>query len=131
MKSTIAAFVAVLAAGGVTAAEDTHRLSGTLSLAAAPEGAPVYFKLIEASQACTDPGPGLQAGTSAFESGEASYELATVGAGDYQLCFLFDPDENVLETQGATPGDYGALRSVSVDGDTTLDVLESDWVLIP
>jgi hypothetical protein len=113
------------------AAEEGHRLSGTLTHAAVDDGVPAYFKLIGAEQSCMDPGPGLYAGQASFSGGEAPYALDGVAAGKYMVCFFIDSDDNVMETQGPTSGDYGAMKAVTVDGETSLDVTEAEWGRIP
>ena len=123
------AALAVVSAG--TALAESHQLSGTLSHSAVEDGVPAYFKLVGADEACTDPGPGLYAGQASFSKGETAYALEGVAAGKYMGCFFIDTDDNVMETQGPTSGDYGSMKPVTVDGDTTLDVTEAEWARIP
>ena len=131
MRSTlvILAALAVLS-GGVTAAE-SHRLSGTFSHAAVDDGVNAYFKLVGSDEACTDPGPGQYAGQTVFSQGEASFVLEGVAAGEYTGCFFIDSNDNVMETQGPTSGDYGAMKKVTIEEDTTLEVTEAEWGQIP
>jgi hypothetical protein len=123
------AVAATLASGAV--AEEGHRLSGTLTHAAVDDGVPAYFKLIGADESCMDPGPGRYAGQASFSEGEAPYAVDGVAAGTYTVCFFIDTDDNVMETQGPTSGDYGAMKVVTVDGETSLDVAEAEWGQIP
>jgi hypothetical protein len=126
----IALAALALLSGGALAGE-THRLSGALSHAAVDDGVPAYFKLVDRDTACTDPGPGRYAGQASFSDGQATYTLDGVAAGKYTACFFIDSDDNVLETGGPTSGDYGAIKPVTVSGDTSLDVAESEWGRIP
>jgi hypothetical protein len=122
--------VLVALSGAVTAAE-SHRLSGTLSHPAVADGVNAYFKLVGSDEACTDPGPGRYAGQTVFSQGEASFVLEGVAAGEYTGCFFIDSDDNVMETQGPTSGDYGAMKTVTIEEDTTLEVTETEWGQIP
>lgn len=124
--------VAVLVAGSVgTAVAGSHQLTGTLSHSGADDGVPAYFKLVGASEACTDPGPGRYAGQASFGQGKAPYALEGVAAGEYTVCFFIDTDDNIAATGAPTSGDYGAIKTVTVDGDTSLDVTEGEWGQIP
>jgi hypothetical protein len=118
MHRMFVGLAAVVALAGGVAAQETHRLSGTLSQGAVEDGVPAYFKLIGADETCMDPGPGRYAGQAVFSKGEASYALEGVAAGEYTACFFIDTDDNVMETQGPTSGDYGAIKTVKVDGET-------------
>jgi hypothetical protein len=125
---TLAA-LAMASVGAVAAGAD--QLSGTFSHSAVEDGVPAYFKLVGPDEACTDPGPGQYAGQASFSKGEAAYTLEGVAAGKYMGCFFIDTDDNVMETQGPTSGDFGSMKPVTVDGDTTLDVTEAEWGQIP
>lgn len=130
-RTTLYALAALLALAGGAVAEESHRLSGTLSHGAVEDGAPAYLKLIGTEETCMDPGPGRYAGQARFTEGEASFALEGVAAGDYTACFFIDSDDNLATTQGPTSGDYGAIKTVTVDGETTLDVTELEWGRIP
>jgi hypothetical protein len=131
MSRIFVALAAVAALAGGAAAEETHRLSGTLSHAGVDDGVPAYFKLIGTEESCMDPGPVRYAGQASFREGAAAYALDGVAAGKYVACFFIDSDDNVMESQGPTSGDYGAMKAVTVDGETTVDVAEAEWVRIP
>lgn len=131
MRSTLVILAALAALSGAVAAAESHQLSGTFSHGAVDDGVNAYFKLVGSDEACTDPGPGRYAGQAVFSEGEASFVLEGVAAGEYTGCFFIDSDDNVMETQGPTSGDYGALKKVTIDGDTTLDVTEAEWGQIP
>jgi hypothetical protein len=131
MRSTLVILAALAALSGAVIAAESHQLSGTFSHSAVDDGVNAYFKLVGSDEACTDPGPGRYAGQTVFSQGEASYVLEGVAAGDYTGCFFIDSDDNVMETQGPTSGDYGALKKVTIDKDTTLDVTEAEWGQIP
>ena len=130
MKTSVVALAAAasLSAGIGGAAQG---VSGTLHQSAVDDGTPAYVKAVEATAACTDPGSGLQAGQAYFEAGKAGYALPGLADGRYTLCFFIDTDDNIQETMGPSPGDYGAIKPVSVEGETTLDVSESEWMRIP
>jgi hypothetical protein len=124
--------VAVLMAASVgSAGAGSHELSGTLSHGGVDDGVPAYFKLVGADEACTDPGPGRYAGQASFGQGEAAYTVEGVAAGKYTACFFIDTDDNIAATGAPTSGDYGAIKTVTVDGDTSLDVIEGEWGQIP
>jgi hypothetical protein len=125
------ALAALAVLSGGASGEETHRLSGTLTQPAVDDGTPGYLKLIGTDEACTDPGPGRYAGQASFSEGEARYTLEDVAAGTYTACLFIDSDDNVVETQSPTSGDYAAMKPVTVDGDTTLDVNELEWFRIP
>jgi hypothetical protein len=131
MRRIFVALAALAVASAGTALAGSHQLSGTFSHGAVDDGVPAYFKLISPDEACTDPGPGQYAGQASFSKGEAAYTLEGVAAGKYMGCFFIDTDDNVMETQGPTSGDYGSMKPVTVDGDTTLDVTEAEWAQIP
>jgi hypothetical protein len=131
MRSTPLILAALAALSGAVIAEESHQLSGTLGHAAVDDGVKAYLKLVGADKTCMDPGPGRYAGLAVFSEGEASYVLEGVAAGEYTACFFIDSDDNVMETQGPTSGDYGAVKTVTVDEDTTLDVTEAEWGRIP
>jgi hypothetical protein len=44
---------------------------------------------------------------------------------------FIDTDRNVQESMGPSSGDYGAIKAVSVEGETTLDVSEEEWMRMP
>ncbi len=131
MRNLFMVPAALAALSGAAIAADSHRLSGTLSHAAVDDGVNAYVKLVAADEACTDPGPGRYAGQAVFSQGEASFVLEGVVAGEYTGCFFIDSDDNVMVTQGPTSGDYGAIKTVTVDEDTTLLVTEAEWGRIP
>lgn len=131
MKTAGMLTVIVALAGGPAAAAGSHTLSGTFTHGAVDDGASAYLKLIGRDEACTDPGPGRHAGQGTFKDGKASYELAGVEAGNYTACLFIDSDNNIATTQAPTSGDYAAIKTVSVEGDTTLDVTESEWMRMP
>ena len=131
MRSTPVILTALAALSGAVIAAESHQLSGTLGHAAVDDGVKAYLKLVGPDETCTDPGPGRYAGQAVFSEGEASYVLEGVAAGEYTACFFIDSDDNVMETQGSTSGDYGAVKTVTVDEDTTLDVTEAEWGQIP
>jgi hypothetical protein len=125
----ILAALAVVSAGA--AAAELHQVSGTLRHSAVDDGVPAYFKLVGTDEACTDPGPGRYSGQASFADGEAPYSLEGVAAGEYTACFFIDTDDNVMTTMGPTSGDYGCIKPVTVNEDTSLDVEESEWGRIP
>ena len=129
-KIAVALAALALLSGGALAGE-THRLSGTLAHAAVDDGVPAYFKLVDRDEACTDPGPGRYAGQASFSAGQATYALDVVAAGEYTACFFIDSDDNIATTQAPTSGDYGAIKTVTVNQDTSLDVEEAEWGRIP
>jgi len=131
MRSTLVILSALAALSGAVSAAESHQLSGTFSHAAVDDGVNAYFKLVGSDEACTDPGPGRYAGQTVFSQGEASFVLEGVAAGEYTGCFFIDSDDNVMETQGPTSGDYGAMKKVTIEEDTTLEVTEAEWGQIP
>jgi len=128
--STPGLAAALLLSGGLAAAE-SHTVDGTLSHGATKDGVPAYFKLIGEGAQCTEPGPGLQAGQAIFQDGKAAYSLPGVADGSYTACFFIDSDDNVQDSLGPSSGDFGAIKPLRVEGDTTLDVEESEWMRIP
>lgn len=131
MRRTIAILAALTAASVGAAVAGSHQLSGTLSHGGVDDGVPAYFKLIGSDEACTDPGPGRYSGQATFSEGEAPYTLEGVEAGEYTACLFIDTDNNIATTGAPTSGDYGAIKTVTVDGDTALDVAEAEWGRIP
>ena len=131
MRTMTMALAALAVLCGGASGEEVHRLSGTFIQSTVDDGAPGYIKLIATDEACTDPGPGRYAGQATFSGGEAQYTLEDVAAGPYTACLFIDSDDNVMETQAPTSGDYAAMKPVTVAGDTTLDVEESEWFRLP
>jgi hypothetical protein len=131
MRKTLVALAALAAVSGGTAEAESPRLSGTLTQTAVDDGVKAYFKLIGRDEACTDPGPGRYAGQASFREGQASYVLEGVAAGEYTACFFIDSDDNIAVTQSPTSGDYGAIKTVTLSEDTSLDVKEPEWYRIP
>ena len=122
---------AALVFTGIGAAAESQGLSGKLHQTAVEDGTPAYVKAIETSAGCQDPDPGVQAGTAAFQDGVAEYSLPGLADGSYTLCLFIDTDRNVQESMGPSSGDYGAIKAVSVEGETTLDVSEEEWMRMP
>jgi hypothetical protein len=131
MQKTLMALAALTIFSGGVAGAESHRLSGTLSHTAVDDSAKAYVKLIGPDEACTDPGPGRYAGQASFREGQAEYALEGVAPGKYTACLFIDSDDNIAETQGPTSGDYGAIKTVTLTENTTLDVKESEWYRIP
>ena len=128
-RSTVAVAILILV-GGLSFAADTHTLSGTFENSMVDDGTVGYLKLIVEGESCQDPGPGQHATMATFEDGKAPYSIEGVAAGAYTACAFIDV--NAKEGQvTADSGDYGAMLSVTVEGDTTLDVDEGAWMQIP
>jgi hypothetical protein len=116
--------------GGLSLAGDTFTLSGTFTNSAVEDGTAGYLKLVGSGESCQDPGPGEHATMTTFAEGKASYSIEGVAAGSYTACAFIDV--NVQEGQiSADSGDYGAMQAISVEDDTTLDLDEGAWMLIP
>jgi hypothetical protein len=130
MKKTAVVALAALAATA-TVATAAQGISGTQHHSGVEDGTAAYIKAIEAGAAGEKPEPGVQAGQASFEGGEAAYSLPGLADGSYTLCLFIDVDGNVQQTMGTTSGDYGMMKPATVEGETTLDVAESEWMQMP
>ena len=127
----MAAVVAILAAaGGLSFAGETHTLSGTFTLPGVDDGTKGYIKLIDPVGSCMDPGPGEYSAMATFAEGEASYSIEAVEEGLYTACAFIDANAQEGQVR-ADSGDYGSLRPVEIEDDTTLDFDEDAWTPIP
>ena len=131
MAQRMTAVAAALAlAAGLAGAADSHTLSGTFTKSGIEDGTNGYLKLVAEGDNCTDPGPGVAATMATFAEGQAAYSLEDVAAGAYTACAFIDA--NAEEGQViANSGDYGSMRPVTIEGDTTLDFEDAAWMAIP
>jgi hypothetical protein len=130
MKRTTVVVAILAVAGGLSFAGETHTLSGTFTHSGVDDGTKGYLKLIDPVGSCMDPGPGDFSAMATFAGGEAPYSIEGVTEGLYTACAFIDANAQEGQVR-ADSGDYGSLRPVEIEDDTTLDFDEDAWTRIP